>query len=174
VIKMELTNLGKSNEFNEAYARLNIAVVFSPSSLCSFEDFPRWRNLRHISAATLIDYADGNVFLHMLMVSRLFMFQHVLNLGYLVYSTVYCALAACQLQTYSRTSGFAAVPNSGRNALYEYQPLDSHGVIYPGLRDCMSGMLSSIFFPKKTDTCIRGFGEGFQLPEAVLHFPCRR
>ncbi|KAJ7256631.1 hypothetical protein C8J57DRAFT_1074771, partial [Mycena rebaudengoi] len=50
VIKMELTNLGKSNEFNEA-----------------FEDFPRWRGLRHISAATLIDYADGNVFLHMLM-----------------------------------------------------------------------------------------------------------
>ncbi|KAJ7289746.1 hypothetical protein C8J57DRAFT_1706452 [Mycena rebaudengoi] len=50
VIKMELTNLGKSNEFNEA-----------------FEEFPRWRGLRHISAATLIDYAEGNVFLHMLM-----------------------------------------------------------------------------------------------------------
>ncbi|KAJ7214159.1 hypothetical protein C8J57DRAFT_1483312 [Mycena rebaudengoi] len=33
----------------------------------SFEDFPRWRGLRHISAATLIDYPDGNVFLHMLM-----------------------------------------------------------------------------------------------------------
>ncbi|KAJ7278287.1 hypothetical protein C8J57DRAFT_1713178 [Mycena rebaudengoi] len=67
VIKMELTNLGKSNEFNEAYAHLNIAVVFSPPSLCSFEEFPRWRGLRHISAATLIDYAEGNVFLHMLM-----------------------------------------------------------------------------------------------------------
>ncbi|KAJ7241737.1 hypothetical protein C8J57DRAFT_1726504 [Mycena rebaudengoi] len=77
VIKMELTNLGKSNEFNEA-----------------FEEFPRWRGLRHISAATLIDYAEGNVFLHMLM----------------------CILPS--------------VPNSGRNALYEYQPLDSHGVIY--------------------------------------------
>ncbi|KAJ7248325.1 hypothetical protein C8J57DRAFT_1475494 [Mycena rebaudengoi] len=49
VVKNELARLGSSNEFNEC-----------------LEEFPRWRGLRHIPAATLIDYAEGNVFLHML------------------------------------------------------------------------------------------------------------
>ncbi|KAJ6578565.1 hypothetical protein B0H19DRAFT_931247 [Mycena capillaripes] len=49
VTKTYLKDLGKTNEFNEC-----------------LEDFPRWRGLKHISAATLIDYSEGQTFLDIL------------------------------------------------------------------------------------------------------------
>ncbi|KAJ6548779.1 hypothetical protein B0H19DRAFT_1299816 [Mycena capillaripes] len=49
VTKTYLKDLGKTNEFNEC-----------------LEDLPRWRGLKHISAATLIDFSEGQTFLDLL------------------------------------------------------------------------------------------------------------
>ncbi|KAF7345920.1 hypothetical protein MVEN_01614300 [Mycena venus] len=48
-IKQVLTDLGKTNEFNKCMA-----------------EFPCWRGLEHFSAATAIDFTEGNAFLALL------------------------------------------------------------------------------------------------------------